>query len=65
MTRSVLGDIVSTNKLDTFVLSCKDRFGSYGIVGFGVAKPRELCLLDLMFSCRVQSKRVSIRSYTM
>ncbi len=42
----------------TCVLSCDDRFGSYGIIGFALVDVREPRLMDLMFSCRVQSKRV-------
>jgi FkbH-like protein len=42
----------------TLVISCRDRFGDYGIVGFAVIDLDKQVLLDLMFSCRVQSKRV-------
>lgn len=56
--RSMLQDIQNSPYLDTYVISCKDRFGSYGIVGFGVVDSREPRLTDLMFSCRVQAKRV-------
>ncbi|UXX81220.1 HAD-IIIC family phosphatase [Reichenbachiella carrageenanivorans] len=44
--------------LAAYVLKCKDRFGDYGIIAFGVIKKTENRLIDLMFSCRVQSKRV-------
>ncbi len=40
------------------VIGCRDRFGDYGIVGFAVVDPQQPCLVDLMFSCRVQAKRV-------
>lgn len=56
--RAVLRQIISTAHLDTYVLSCEDRFGNYGIVGFGIVDCREPRLTDLMFSCRIQSKRV-------
>jgi FkbH-like protein len=56
--RSMLQDIQNSSYLDTYVISCTDRFGSYGIVGFGVVDSREPRLTDLMFSCRVQAKRV-------
>lgn len=56
--REVLRDILSRNHLDTFVLTCEDRFGSYGAVGFSIVDRREPRMTDLMFSCRVQSKRV-------
>ena len=57
-TRDVLRDILATRYLSTYVLSCDDRFGSYGIVGFSIVDNREPRMTDLMFSCRVQSKRV-------
>jgi FkbH-like protein len=56
--RDLLRKILRTPHLDTYVLSCEDRFGSYGIIGFGIVDHREPRLTDLMFSCRVQSKRV-------
>jgi FkbH-like protein len=56
--RDVLKSILSSDYLDTFVLSCKDRFGSYGVIGFSIVDRRETRMTDLMFSCRVQSKRV-------
>jgi FkbH-like protein len=56
--RDVLRRILDTFHLDTYVLTCEDRFGSYGIVGFGMVDSREPRMTDLMFSCRIQSKRV-------
>jgi FkbH-like protein len=56
--REVLRQILTAPHLDTYVLSCEDRYGSYGIVGFGIVDTREPRLTDLMFSCRIQSKRV-------
>jgi len=56
--RAVLHEIAQSSYLDTYVLACEDRFGTYGIVGFGVVDKREPRLTDLMFSCRIQSKRV-------
>ena len=40
------------------VVECRDRFGEYGIVGFAVVDTTIPRLNDLMFSCRVQAKRV-------
>ena len=57
-TRDVLRTILTTSHLSTYVLSCDDRFGSYGIVGFSIVDNREPRMTDLMFSCRIQSKRV-------
>ena len=56
--RAVLKSILATPYLNTHVLSCEDRFGSYGIVGFSVVDSRESRMTDLMFSCRIQSKRI-------
>jgi FkbH-like protein len=56
--KSVLERILSTPHLDTYVLDVEDRFGSYGVVGFCVVDNRVPLMTDLMFSCRVQSKRV-------
>ena len=39
-------------------MNCKDRYGNYGIIGFCVVDVRIPVIADLMFSCRVQSKRV-------
>jgi FkbH-like protein len=57
-TRELLQGILSTNYLDTYVLDCEDRFGNYGVIGFSMVDRREPRMTDLMFSCRVQSKRV-------
>jgi FkbH-like protein len=54
----ILKKIVATPHLATYVLSCEDRFGSYGVIGFSIVDRREARMTDLMFSCRVQSKRV-------
>lgn len=56
--REVLGKILDTPSLHTYVLTCEDRFGSYGIIGFSIVDSREPRMTDLMFSCRVQSKRI-------
>ena len=56
--RSRLAEILQSPDLDTYVIQCEDRFGSYGVVGFAVVDKREPRLTDLMFSCRIQAKRV-------
>jgi len=53
-----LTEIMRSTFLETYVIDCTDRFGQYGIVGFAVVDAREPRLLDLMFSCRIQGKRV-------
>src|SRR5215469_2023910 len=55
---SELRDLMRSAVLKGFVVQCRDRFGDYGIVGFAVVETLRPCLVDLMFSCRVQAKRV-------
>ncbi|MEO8449063.1 MAG: HAD-IIIC family phosphatase [Gemmatimonadota bacterium] len=57
-TREQVGAIVKDPRYDHFGIECVDRFGEYGMVGFGVVEKAVPRLVDLMFSCRVQSKRV-------
>ena len=56
--RDILRQILSNPDLDTYVLEVEDRFGTYGVVGFCIVDSRVPLLTDLMFSCRIQSKRV-------
>jgi FkbH-like protein len=56
--RAQLDQLRLSKAHDTFVLKCTDRFGSYGIVGFAVVEIQEPRLVDLMFSCRIQGKRI-------
>lgn len=56
--RAVLARILGDRHLDGYVLECEDRFGSYGTIGFSIVDSRVPIVTDLMFSCRVQSKRV-------
>jgi FkbH-like protein len=53
-----LKEMTEKPDIRTLVIACRDRFGEYGIVGFAVVNTRTKILLDLMFSCRVQGKRV-------
>jgi FkbH-like protein len=53
-----LHQIMHSPHLRGFVIHCADRFGDYGIIGFAVVDEMRPCLVDLMFSCRVQAKRV-------
>lgn len=56
--KHTLENIIQNQDLDSFVLKVKDKFGEYGIVGFGLVNNTIPALTDLMFSCRIQSKRV-------
>jgi FkbH-like protein len=53
-----LAAMLTDERLDCFVMSCADDFGDYGTVGFAVVEKDGPKLVDLMFSCRIQSKRV-------
>jgi FkbH-like protein len=56
--RALLKNILVTPYLDTYVLEVEDRFGAYGVVGFCILDSRIPRMTDLMFSCRIQSKRI-------
>ncbi|MGO8738695.1 HAD-IIIC family phosphatase [Rhodoblastus sp.] len=40
------------------VLSCVDRFGDYGVVGFAVVNAAALTVENFFMSCRVQNKKI-------
>ena len=40
------------------VLSCADRFGDYGVVGFAVVNAATFAVENFFMSCRVQNKKV-------
>lgn len=50
--------VIDDPTLEKWVLRCSDRYGSYGTVGFCIARRSEtvLCVQDFMLSCRVQGK---------
>jgi FkbH-like protein len=56
--RAQLREFIEDRTIDTYVIECVDRFGSYGTVGFCVVNLQDTRMIDLMFSCRVQGKRV-------
>jgi len=56
--RARLAELLQSLHLDTYVIKCQDKFGTYGVVGFAIIDKREPRLTDLMFSCRIQAKRV-------
>jgi FkbH-like protein len=43
---------------EAWTMSCTDRFGAYGLIGFVRIAPAEGRILDFFMSCRVQRKRV-------
>ncbi len=56
--RDKLRHVLATPWFDSYVLEVEDRFGSYGVVGFCIVDNRAALITDLMFSCRIQAKRV-------
>jgi len=58
--RGDLARLVSEPAVVPVTMSCEDRFGQYGLVGFAImrAEGRILTIVDMMFSCRVQGKMV-------
>lgn len=56
--RQTLDAILENPRWDTYVIDCRDRFGTYGTVGFCLVDRQARLATDLMFSCRVQSKQV-------
>lgn len=57
-TREQIRELLSRQNVDCYVLDCEDRFGAYGTIGFCTVHRHEALMTDLMFSCRVQAKRV-------
>ena len=51
-------ELISDRSLEKWVLSCSDKFGSYGTIGFCVWRrlPETVLVEDLMLSCRIQGK---------
>jgi FkbH-like protein len=50
--------VMSARPEDAFVLSCADRFGDYGAIGFCVLSDERPQVESFFMSCRVQRKRV-------
>ncbi|MEW4925079.1 HAD-IIIC family phosphatase [Algibacter sp. 2305UL17-15] len=57
-TKADIQSIYQNETLSSYVLRCSDKFGDYGIIGFGIIEKSKNELIDLMFSCRIQSKRI-------
>ncbi len=57
-THDQLRQFLNNDMFDTYVLDCRDRFGSYGTIGFCLINRPQVRMTDLMFSCRIQAKRV-------
>ena len=59
-TRADVNGFLESSANIPVVLSCEDRMGPYGIVGFALCRidRDELVVPDMMYSCRIQAKRV-------
>ncbi len=57
-TREEVSNILENADFDKYVLSASDRFGNYGIIGFAVVEKNSGLVTDMLFSCRVQMKRI-------
>jgi FkbH-like protein len=57
-TRDAVDELVQRPNVLPLSISCHDRFGEYGLVGFCLIDRTTETMTDLMFSCRVQAKRV-------
>jgi FkbH-like protein len=64
--RDQLREILENPGIEKYVLYCSDKFGAYGLIGFGMARHagRDLEIQDLMLSCRVQGKLVEQAFFT-
>lgn len=57
--KSDLHATLSRTDRECYLIDAQDNYGKYGYVGFAVVRPGEVPkVVDLAFSCRVQSKRV-------
>lgn len=50
--------ILANQEVEKYVLRCSDNYGSYGAVGFCIARieEKEIRIEDFMLSCRVQGR---------
>jgi FkbH-like protein len=57
-TRAGLEIFLTNAAMEKYVLSCRDRYGDYGTIGFCVVgrEARAILVHDFMLSCRVQGK---------
>ncbi|WP_163921800.1 HAD family hydrolase [Photobacterium sp. Alg240-V54] len=56
--RNRLTELINDPLVTTLFLTAKDKFGDYGTVGVCIIDIQQQRVIDLMFSCRIQSKRV-------
>lgn len=52
-----LATVQQDENLSKFVISAKDKFGDYGIIGFVLFDKKLNTIQDMMFSCRIMGKK--------
>ena len=58
--REEIDELLADQSREAFVVTCSDRFGDYGLIGFCLTRRigRRVAVDDLMLSCRVQAKGI-------
>jgi FkbH-like protein len=64
--RDQLRQILDDSSVEKYSLSCSDKYGSYGLIGFGLVRRShgQIEVRDLMLSCRVQGKMIENAFFT-
>lgn len=56
--REQISQLLEDERYDKYAMACVDKFGEYGVVGFCLVENSKPRVIDLVFSCRIQGKRV-------
>ena len=64
--RDQLRKVLDDPTAEKYLLSCSDKFGAYGLIGFGLARRGEtaIAIHDFMLSCRVQGRLIEQAFFT-
>lgn len=57
-TRPEMLGILEDSSYDHYLMNAEDNYGKYGYIGFCLVRKNPPRVVDLMFSCRIQSKRI-------
>ena len=60
--REQLRAVLEQPGVEPVVMRATDKFGDYGIIGFAILarNQREVVVRDMMFSCRIQGKKIDL-----